>query len=411
MSNTINTIKSNAGVIAKAAAIAFADELHFVKTISKADTSDFSGKNGYSSGNIIYISKPPRFTTVRDNLDISSSTATIVEEKTSLVLDDTFTIDLQLDSLELATDTNVGEIITRFIKPAATQLAHSVEQEYILQAKNATFNSVGTAGANVFDTAAILEAKTKLNKCLCPKDSNRYFLLDSAAGAAAVNARKGLFNNQDVLGKTFKSGVIGEADGFKWLESEMLPLHTNGNDVVFEVRTTVATQGQATLVVEALTTTTGTVTTGTTFTVAGVNAVHPLHKGDLGYLQQFVVTEDATADASGYATLKVSPPMYTTGTLKNITAFPADGSAITPVGSASTGYVQNLAFHADAFRFASVPLVMPTNAEFAEMYSYQDFNIAIVRGFDFYKRKMVTRLDFLSGMAAVRPEWACKVTA
>ena len=105
--------------------------------------------------------------------------------------------------------------------------------------------------------------------------------------------------------------MIGRADGFDWYESELVPQHTNGNDVSFEVRTTVSTEGQATLVVEGLTTTTGTVTKGTVFTIDTVNAVHPITKADTGRLQEFVVTADATADGSGYATLSISPAFYT----------------------------------------------------------------------------------------------------
>jgi hypothetical protein len=257
----------------------------------------------------------------------------------------------------------------------------------------------------------MLASRALLNKNLCPKDDNRYLLLDSDAGASAVDARKGLFQDSGEISKQYKMGVVGVADGFKWLENELLPVHTNGNDVAFEVRTTVSTQGQSTLVVEGLTTTTGTVKKGTVFTVAGVYAVHPQTKVTQSRLQQFVVTADATADGSGYATLSISPAMYTTGTLQNIASFPQDGNAITPIGSASTGYLQNLAFHKSAFRMVSVPLVMPTNAEFAAQETVDGMTVAIVRDWDQLTRKMVTRLDFLGGLAAVRPEFACRITA
>jgi hypothetical protein len=245
---------------------------------------------------------------------------------------------------------------------------------------------------------------------LAPR-SDRTFLLNSQSGALAVDARKGLFQSATEIGKQYVEGMVGRADGFDWYENELINVHTNGNDVAFEVRTTVSTQGQATLVVEGLTTTTGTVKKGTVFTVAGVYAVHPITKQTYSTLQQFVVTADATADGSGYATLSISPAMYTTGTLKNIASFPQDGDAITPSGSASTAYAQNLQFHKNAFKMVSVPLIMPTKAEVAAQETVDGITVAVIRDFDVKTRTMITRLDFLGGLSAVRPEWACRVTA
>jgi len=206
---------------------------------------------------------------------------------------------------------------------------------------------------------------------------------------------------------------MGQGMGFEFLSNNLLPIHTNGNDVVFEVRTTVSVEGQSTLVVEALTANTGTVKKGTVFTIAGVNAVHPITKADLGYLQQFVATADKTADASGYATLDVSPAFYTSasGGLQNITAFPVDGAAITPVGAASSAIVQNLAFHKSAFRMVSVPLVKPDGTDMAAQKTVDGITVRVIRDYDVLTDKLIMRLDFLGGLAAVRPEWSVRITA
>jgi hypothetical protein len=290
-------------------------------------------------------------------------------------------------------------------------MATDFENKVLAKATDAVYNSVGTAGSNTFDTDVILEAREKINESLAPKDDERHFLFNSKAGRLAVGARKGLFQSSDEIAKQYKKGLVGMADGFIWHESELIQRHTNGNDVAFEVRTTVSTQGASSIVVEGLTTTTGTVTKGTVFTVAGVFAVHPQTKETLDSLQQFVVTADATADGSGYATLSVSPAMYTTGSLQNISGFPTDGDAITPVGAASEGYKQNLAYHKNAFRLVTVPLVMPKNAEFAAQYNYKGINVAVVYDWDQVKRSMVLRFDILGGLAIERPEWACRVPA
>jgi hypothetical protein len=53
---------------------------------------------------------------------------------------------------------------------------------------------------------------------------------------------------------------------------------------------------------------------------------------------------------------------------------------------------------------------MPKNAEFAAQETYEGITVSIVRDFDIKTRKMITRVDFLGGLVADRPEWACRIT-
>lgn len=410
MANTIGNVKDFGGIIAKAQAGLFEDNLQFCKTVQRGNESDFDGKNGFKAGDTLYINAPLRGDPT-SNFDQTGTIGEITETKIALPLDIITSQAYELNSLELATDIDVANFLNRIVKPTMVTMATDFENKVLAKATQAVYNSVGTAGSNTFDTDAILSARELMNVNLAPKDDERYFLFNSRAGRAAVGARKGLFQSSDEIAKQYKSGLVGMADGFKWLESELIQTHTNGNDVVFEVRTTVSTEGSTSLVVEGLTANTGTVKKGTVFTVAGVKGVHPQTKVANEELQQFVVTADATADASGYATLSVSPAMYTTGSLQNITAFPTDGDAITPVGAASASYKQNLAYHKNAFRLVTVPLVMPKKAEFAEQFNYKGINVAVVYDWDQVKRSMVLRFDILGGLAIERPEWASRVTS
>lgn len=409
MAQTISNIKEVGSVIAKAGAKLFEDNLMFCKSIAKADESDFDGKNGFKAGQTINVNLPMR-SIPTSAFDQTSTVQEIVEGTKPLTLNIISSQAFEINTSEFATEIGLEAVMNRIIKPAAVSMAHDFENKVLAQATDSIFNSVGTPGSNTFDPDVILNARQLLNENLCPKNTDeRFFLFNSRAGRAAVGARKGLFQSSSEIAKQYKEGYIGMADGFNWLESEMTQTHTNGNDVVFEVRTTVSTQGQSTLVVEALTANTGTVTKGTVFTIAGVYAVNPQTKEVSTELQQFVATADKTADASGYATLDVSPAFYTTGSLKNISAFPADGAAITPVGAASTGYKQNIAFHKNSFRLATVPLIMPKNAEFAAQHTYKGITMAVVYDWDQLKRSMVLRMDVLGGLCEERPEWACKV--
>lgn len=414
MANVIKNIEDAGTVIAKGVAAMVSNELQFCKRIKKVPASEFEGSNGFGAGTTIKRTKPPRFIpTENTDFDITSNIQDIKEQESSLVLDVAKTVAYEVTSLELATDIDIANLMERAGKPAASSIAQFVEKKMIEKATDAVYNAVGTPGSSVFDTDLILSAREKMSKFLCPLDQQRYFLGDSTTMRSAVNARKGLFQSAEKISDQYEKGVVGVADGFTWLENELLNLHTNGNDVVFEVRTTVSTEGQSTLVVEGLTTTTGTVKKGTVFTIDTVYAVDPITKESRNFLQQFTVTADATADGSGYATLSISPAIYTSasGGLQNVDSFPADGDAITPVGAASGAYTQGLAFHKEAFEMVSVPLILPKNVEIAKQVTEDGITIAYIRFFDGKTRKMIDRFDFLGGIHAPRPEWACRLYA
>jgi hypothetical protein len=381
-----------------------------VKTIDKEDTSIFNGMNGYRSGDTVKINVPAQFT-AGTGADVTSTIQDVEEGSVNLTVNNQYNVPIAFTSAEFATDEQYGRWREAVLKPAMITLANNVEKACLEQAVDATYNLVGTAGSTTFDTDTVLSAGERLDINACFDYDNRFVLLNPTANRSAVNARKGLFQSSEEISKQYKQGAMGMADGFTFLRNNLLPTHTNGNDVTFEVRTTVSTQGQGTLVVEGLTTTTGTVTKGTVFTVAGVFKVHPVTKATLPQLQQFVVTADATADGSGFATLSISPAMYTTGSKQNIASFPQDGNTITPVGSASTGYGQNIAFHKSAFRFVSLPLIQPKGVNMVGQETMDGITVRVVEAYDVLKDRMVLRADILWGMANVRPEWACRITA
>lgn len=408
MSNSIQTVKAAAGLLAKAAAVELVDNLQFCKSIDKADPSDYKGKNGYSAGDTIYIAKPARFIPIT-SFDITSSINDFVEEKVPLVLDTPVTVSVSLDSQELASTIDLSNVYNRAIKPAVHSIAQTVESTFLTTAVNATYNSVGTAGSTVFDTNTMMSATAKMGQFLAPTQ-DRFALLDPVATQSAVVARKGQFQAAAEISKQYKDGVMGMADGFAYLSNNLLPTHTRGTQTGSFTVTTTSTEADTTI---ALTGTSGgTLKKGDVFTIASVFAVHPITKVKQNFLQQFVVTADNTAVSTAYTGVKVSPSIYAgSGGLQTLDSLPQSSAAVTIIGALSTGYTQNLCFQKGAFRMVSVPLVMPEAVEFAEQETYKGITVAIVRAFDVLKRRMITRVDFLGGITATRPEWACRVTS
>lgn len=410
---TNNTIQmKNLGVIAKLAAGTLVDNLQFCRTIDKADKNDFNGKNGYKAGDTIQINVPALYTP-GTNMDVTSSIQAINELRVPLVLDIIQTVATDIDSRELAYNIGVESLYDRVVKPAMQGIAQGVEQICLQRSMLATYNIVGSAGSTAFDTSTILAAGARMKTFLSP-NKDRSVLLTPEAEAAAVNSRKGFVNAPSEISKQYIEGSMGKADGFDYYSNALLPNLVTGTATgAHTVTTTVSTQGQATINITG--TGTQTLTAGMTFTVAGVNAVHPQTKVDLGFLQQFVITATATASGGAYTSVQISPAMYTTGSLQNITAFPASSAVVTlgaGVGNvASTAYRQNIAYHKSAYRMVSVPLVMPDAVEMAKQETFEGVTVAIVQAFDVRTRAMILRMDFLGGFCAPRPQWACRITA
>lgn len=410
MSNTANNVKDAGSVIAKLAAKMLADKTQFIKSIDKEPASSFNNQvNGFNVGQTIQVSKPARFVPTT-NADITSSIQDVVEEKVPLTLNIRQVQAVALTSLEVQNSLALKDWTKRILDPAISSLAQGVESTVLTSAKNAVYNSVGTAGSTVFDTDTVLSAGEKLAMFLTPQDGNQYLLLNPTANRSAVNARKGLFQSSSEIASQYKKGYIGEADGFSFLRNNLLPTHTRGTQTSTFTVTTTSTEADSTL---ALTGTSGgTLKAGDVFTIASVFAVHPITKVKLNFLQQFVVTANNTAISTAYTGVAISPSIYAASNgLQNVDSLPQSSAAVTIIGSASTGYVQNLAYHKSAFRFCSVPLMKPNGTHMVGQETVDGMTVRVWMDSAILTDKMIMRIDFLGGFLAVRPEWACRITS
>lgn len=412
MANIINNINEAPGVIAEMAAQMLADKVQFCKSIDKGEVSDFDGKNGYKAGDTIFVDKPARFT-ANTTADVSSALQDVVEEKSALTLDTLSNVPVSLTSAEVFTDLGLKSWANRILKPAISTISNDVESRFLTKAIDATYNSVGTAGSNTFNQDVMLNAAQKIYENGCVDEENQFALLNPYATRKAVTGRADLQNAPDEVSKQYKTGLMGRADGFYYLRNNLLPTHTNGTDVTgVAVNDAAVAEGASTLAVDGLTNTTGTITKGSVFTIDGVFAVHPITKDTLDHLQQFTATTDVTANGSGQATVGISPSLYAASNgLQNVSALPADNAALVFVGSASTGYAQNLAFHKSAFRMVSVPLMKPSDSHLCESRTVDGMTVRVWMQSDILTDKMIARIDFLGGLSLVRPEWACRITA
>ncbi|MEI6282735.1 MAG: P22 phage major capsid protein family protein, partial [Alphaproteobacteria bacterium] len=188
---------------------------------------------------------------------------------------------------------------------------------------------------------------------------------------------------------------------------------TNGSDVTGTLdAASLATDGGSTLDMHTTVAVTA-VNVGQVFTVAGVYACHPETKAAYASLQQFTIT------AIGASTVTVSPAMYWTGPRKNVvtstggtvTAATFNSAALVFVGAASTSYVQNLMYHKEAFQFVTADLPIMDDATKCVRRTQDGLSLRVWQASDIRNDELLMRIDILYGLAALRPEWACRITS
>ena len=110
-------------------------------------------------------------------------------------------------------------------------------------------------------------------------------------------------------------------------------------------------------------------------------------------------------------TIAISPSISASGQYQTVDALPADGAAIVVLGTASTLYPQNMAFHKDAFVLGMADMPLPGGVDMASRVSDPDsgLSIRLVRAYDINNDTFPVRLDVLYGWKAVYPELACRI--
>ena len=138
------------------------------------------------------------------------------------------------------------------------------------------------------------------------------------------------------------------------------------------------------------------------------DAVVAVTKADLGIAKQFVCISYSSNS------LVFSPAMIWTGAQQTVAV--ASGvtdlntKAITGVGTAATGYRQNMVFHQNAFALVTVPLVKPPGAVDVGRETYKGTTVRVIPVYDGINDESMWRLHVLYGVKAVDPRLATRIS-
>jgi P22 coat protein - gene protein 5 len=238
-------------------------------------------------------------------------------------------------------------------------------------------------------------------------------ILEPYATANLVQDTKGLFQDSSTIAEQYESGRFARGFGFNAYTGQMIPSHTAGPQGGTPVVNATAGQTGSTLGTTGWTAAAALrLRAGDTFTIANVFAVNLQSRQSTGKLQSFVVTSDFSSDGSGNGNISIMPAIIPSGQFQTVDSSPAAGAAITVTsGTANQVSKQNLAFHPDAFTFATVDMVLPEGVWMADRVVSKSSGISMraVKNYDINTDQAPLRLDVLYGFATTRPELAVRV--
>lgn len=398
-SNTLLTI----GQITNEALAVLENQLMFTKHVNR-EYDDKFGREGAKIGQTVDVRKPARFQGRR--------TATINvegfdEDSEAVTLDTQYGCDVSFTTKELTLD--IDDFSERVLKPQIATVANMIDYDGLQLYKDIN-NHVGTPGTTPSSNLTYLNAGVKLDHEAVARDGSRCVVLDPQAQATIANANLTLQNPARTISEQYNSGMMGSALGFKFEMDQNVARHTIGVHGGTPLVNGAVNSG-STIVMDGFAAS-NTLLKGDIFTIAGVYAVNPQNRQSTGQLRQFVVTADATADGSGNMTASVFPAIVTSGKDQTVTAGAANNAAITVYGATGTSTVQNLAFHRDAFTFATADLELPKGVWMAKRVTSKRLGISMrcVKAYDITNDRAPMRIDVLGGWKTLRRELATRIS-
>jgi hypothetical protein len=352
-------------------------------------------------GTTLTVRKPNRFTvTLGPALKIQD----ITEPQTSITISTQAHVDFQFSSQELTL--TIEEYSERYCKPAAETLANTIDTS-VLALFNQFSNEVGTPGTPPNSFASIAAVGQRLDENAAPQDG-RVLILNSAAYWAIANGVSNLFTRS--VAEPALKGFLAAIANFEIYLDQNIQAQTVGNyagtplvNGANQTGSTLTTNGWTASIATLL-------NAGDVFTIAGVYAVNPQNYISTGTLKNFTVTSVVASDASGNASIGISPAITVTGAYQNVSNAPANLAPISVMGTAGVSYFQNIGFTRDAIGLVCVPMELPGGVDFAARQMFRNVSMRIIRAYDVWNDVTPCRVDILFGVASFYNELLVRLT-
>ncbi len=404
MSNTLLTISQ----ITNEALAVLENQLTFTKHVSR-EYDDTFARDGAKIGQTINVRKPARFKGRRGpTINIEGFNETSVP----VTLNQQYGCDVSFTSKELTLD--IDNFSERVLKPQIATVANMIDRDG-LELYQDIYNHVGSPGTTPNTNLTYLMAGVKLDNEAAPVDDQRTCVINPLAQAVISNANLTLQNPAKTISDQYHSGRMGRALGFKFEMDQNIVAHKIGTYAADVAGGAVLANGAvsagSSIALDGWTSG-DKLNAGDIITFAGVYAVNPQNRESTGELRQFVVTANATADGSGNMNISVSPSIVPSGQNQTVTGGIADNAVVSVFGSSGVTTPQGLAFHKNAFTFASADLELPSGVWMAKRVTSKRLGISmrVVKAYDITNDRAPMRIDVLGGWKTLRAELAARVS-
>lgn len=403
-----------ADIIAKEALMILDNNLVAANLVYRGYEEEFDKNiNGYKKGDTVSVRRPAQFT-VRTGATMAAQD--VVEGKFQITVDTQAGVDFKFTASDLTL--KIEDLSERVMKPALLQLANSVDQS-VLGLYRSLHNWVGTPGQVVNSFADFAKGPERLDKGSVPQDE-RSAVMSPSDYWGMLGSQSALFqqNPANEAYRRAKLGMIGNVESYM---AQNIATHVVGN-AAGTGTPRVSGANQDTTYAATKNTNSQTITIdgfgnsktllkGDVFTIANVYAVNPVTRAIEDYLQPFVVLADVTTHAAGGDTVvQISPAIIASGAYQTVSVAPANDADVTVMGTASTGYKQNLVFHKNAFALTMVPMEMPAGAVNPARRSYNGMSVRVIPVYDGVNDTSSWRLDILYGVKAIDPRLATRLS-
>jgi hypothetical protein len=403
-------------MITREAARVLHQEGTLLTSVNREYRDEFA-KSGAKAGDTINMRLPARYK-VRKTATFAGQDH--FERSTPLAVLSQYGVDVSFTTKDRTL--SLDDYSKRVLRPAMKQIAANIEYDALLAAYKVVNNGVGATTNTVMTYRSFQKLGQRLTDELAPI-ADRTAIMNPASIVEFLDATKGLFAAQSNLNEQFREGIMGRTGGLDVGENTLLPPHTTGtmagSPVSFGATLGMSTTANSWASTTALSVTgataAGTLKAGDIITLSGAYAVHPESKANTGRLQQFVVQADVTmTTATSTYTVTVKPALiYGSGNAFQNVALSGvsdtSGLTVTRLGASATAFAQDLAFHKDAFAFASVDLedVSPYGANCTRAVS-DNISIRFIQQYNSTDDAVIGRFDVLWGFAPLLPELAVR---
>ncbi len=339
-------------LVSNTALAMFANNAPFVMTASRIYQDDFIS-SGYKIGDTLQVRRQNHFIVGDGSVATPQSIIETVE---------TIAVNHQYNALIAYTiqdlSLRIEDFSRIFIAPAIQEIITQMEKDIGSAAEQELNFFTGTAGVAINSFTTVDTAGAKLLEQGVNIASDAYMAMTVRDGSSLKGALLNNFTpvfNEDIV----RSSAIGHLSYFDIFQSQNIKRHTAGagprlhsGDVLL-VNGAVAS-GNVIVMDGATPGIANYFVVGDVFSIAGVDSVNPVGRGDTGQNMQWVVTANASSDVAGNLVVLVSPSIISDSSNpnQNVSNVVPDNAPVTMVGSHNV----NVAYPARALDIVCPPL-------------------------------------------------------